>query len=117
METQKSIEKLAETLGAVTARLVESVSRSNQLAGGLSPQLQELFDRWLSIIADEVLKSKDPMGKINIEETSKRIGIDKSSVICLLQYLHRQGVVEIKEVTLVPGNGTDPEVCDCLIKR
>jgi len=116
MESQKDINKLAEALGMVTARLVESVSRSNQLAGGLTPQLQELFDRWLSIISDELLKSKDSEGKINVEEASNRIGIDSSSIICLLQYLHRQGLIEIKEVTVGLGSGTDTEVCECLKK-
>ena len=114
MNSDNMAQSIAESCGKVTARLVESISRTSQLAAGSTPELQRLFERWISIVTGEILKDAKEQGFLNIEDTAGRIGIDDSSVLCLIQYLHRQGLIKVTEVKTTEGTGRDSEICVCL---
>ncbi|MGC9372307.1 MAG: hypothetical protein ACP5DY_03205 [Thermovirgaceae bacterium] len=114
MNSDSTALNIAESCGKVTARLVESVSRTSQLAAGTTPELGQLFERWLSIIAGEILRESKEQNVLNIKDIAERIGIDDSSVLCLIQYLHRQGRIAVTEVRIAEGCGEDREICECL---
>jgi len=114
MNSDNTALHIAESCGKVTARLVESVSRTSQLAAGTTPEMQLLFERWLSIVAEEILRDSKQEDVLNIKDIAERIGIDDSSVLCLIQYLHRQGKISVTEVRITEGSGEDTEICGCL---
>lgn len=114
MNPDNTVQTIAESCGKVAARLVESISRTSQLAAGTTPELQQLFERWLSIVAGEILRDAGENSVLNIKDIAGRIGIDDSSVLCLIQYLHRQGRIAVTEVKIEQGTGEDKEICGCL---
>ncbi|MFP4482521.1 MAG: hypothetical protein ACLFN0_07000 [Thermovirgaceae bacterium] len=51
---------------------------------------------------------------LNIKDIAERIGIDDTSILCLVQYLHRQGKISVTEVRITEGCGENREICGCL---
>ena len=66
MNPDNTVQNIAESCGKVAARLVESISRTSQLAAGTTPELQQLFERWLSIVAGEILRDAGENSVLNI---------------------------------------------------
>ena len=52
----QEVKRLLDSEGLVTARLVESVTRTAQMASTTVPEIQDLFSQWLSLIGGEVAR-------------------------------------------------------------
>lgn len=65
-------------------------------------------------MSGEIFRESKQEDVLNIKDIAERIGIDDSSVLCLIQYLHRQGRIAVTEVKFAEGCGEDREICKCL---
>ncbi|MGC9490947.1 MAG: hypothetical protein ACP5CD_06945 [Thermovirgaceae bacterium] len=65
-------------------------------------------------MSEEILRGSKQEDVLNIKDIAERIGINDSSVLCPIQYLHRQGRIAVKEVRIAKGCGEDREICGCL---
>ncbi|MFA7621524.1 MAG: hypothetical protein WCY56_06710 [Aminobacteriaceae bacterium] len=111
----QDIKRLIDSEGLVTARLVESVNRTAQMASTTVPEIQDLFSRWLALVGGEVLRIASSSPDMDISATAKSIGIDNSSLLSLLLMLHREGKISIDSVRLGSGDGRNKEICSCLM--
>lgn len=113
-DEKETLNRYLESCELVTARLIESVSRTCQLASTATPEMQELFEQWLSCIGSAVLDHFDGNSSINVRETAQQIGISPESLVSLLLYLDRQGKISIDKIEVTKQNGDDREICSCL---
>ena len=98
----------------VTARLVESVQRTVQLAGGLSPDMQELFDAWIAIVSRRILEKISPGQTLNLEEEAREWGLSPSAYLGLIVALHRRGELCIDQIAVRRTHDANRELCPCL---
>lgn len=119
MEEQRSsgTEQFLDSCGKVTARLVESVFQTAQLAGGNTPEIRELFQQWLDFLSSDILHNLDNGAELFVDEEAKRIGITPSSLLTILVSLHRQGKVRITSIKALRDNATNRELCHCLTEN
>lgn len=110
------IKKLLDSEGLVAARLVESVTRTAQMAATTVPEIQDLFSQWLSLIGGEVLRMSEVAPEMDILATAKMIGIEPSSLLSILLLLHRAGRLSIGAVRIDKGTGRNSEICSCLME-
>lgn len=111
----KEVKKLIDSEGLVTARLVEAVNRTAQMASSTVPEIQDLFHAWLSLVGGEVKRMAEGSPEMDIAQTASGIGIDESSLLSILLMLHREGQISIKSVRTAPGDGRNREICSCLM--
>jgi hypothetical protein len=97
----------------ITARLVDSVTRSVQLASGATPEMQELFLQWVSLIASQVVREAESC-EIDVPAVAQKIGIKESSLLSLILYMQRSGGLNVQKITFTEGDGKNQEICDCL---
>ena len=113
---EEFIEKFKEALEAeklITARLVESVARGVQLASSVTPEMQELFEQWVTLITLQIMREADGL-EIDIPATAQKIGIKESSLLSLILYMQRNGSINVRKITFSNGNGKNEEICNCL---
>lgn len=111
----QEVKRLLDSEGLVTARLVESVTRTAQMASTTVPEIQDLFSQWLSLIGGEVARMAASSPKMDIASTANRIGIEESSLLSLLLMLQREGALSIESVRIGKGKGKNSEICSCLM--
>jgi len=111
---EQDLKALARSLELVSARVFESVVRTNQLASSTTPEMQNLFEQWLTIIARELLRIVGEEGKIDPEAVAEQIGITPESVLGLALTLQRQGQIKIKSVEVESGDGRNTDICGCM---
>ena len=111
----QEVKRLLDSEGLVTARLVESVTRTAQMASTTVPEIQDLFSQWLSLIGGEVARMAASSPEMDIASTANRIGIEESSLLSLLLMLHREGALSIESVRIGKGKGKNSEICSCLM--
>ena len=109
----KELREVLDTEKLITARLVDSVARSAQLASGITPEMQELFEQWISFITQQIKREANGC-EIDIPLTANKIGIKESSLLSLVLYMQRNGSLNVQKVTFLEGNGLNEEVCNCL---
>lgn len=112
----QEIKRLLDSEGLVTARLVESVTRTAQMASTTVPEIQDLFSQWLSLIGGEVARMASTAPDMDIASTARMIGIEESSLLSLLLMLHREGKLSIESVRIGKGKGGNSEICSCLME-
>lgn len=111
------VEKMNDLLNScakVTSRLIESVIQTNQLASQTTPEMQQLFQQWVGLLAGELLNQIEDSSTVDVEEIASKIGVSSSTVFSLLLFLHRKGDVNLKSVTLEKAEGKNREICHCL---
>lgn len=113
-EEKGTLNHYLESCELVTARLIESISRTCQLASTATPEMQALFEQWLNCIGSAVLDQVDENPSVDVRETAQRIGISPESLVSLLLYLDRQGKISIDKIEATRKNGDDREICSCL---
>jgi hypothetical protein len=113
----EEMKKLLDSEGLVTARLVESVTRTSQMSSGTIPEIQDLFRQWLSLVAREVKRMAEPGNDMAIAEAAEKIGISSSSLLSLLLFLQRTGEISVESVRIGQGTGKNEDICDCLQAR
>lgn len=112
-EFMKEFREALDAEKLITARLVDSVTRSVQLAGNLTPEMQELFEQWISYIASQVIREAE-CNEIDVPAVAERIGIKESSLLSLILYMQRNGSLCVQKVTFLEGSGNNEEICNCL---
>jgi hypothetical protein len=110
----ESIGRLLESLELVTARMLEMIVVSSQVAAAQTPEMRELFNTWIKYISDEIERMFGSGRDISLEEISKTTGLSRESVLTLLAALDRRGKIAITRVTAAPGDGRNSEICDCM---
>ncbi len=114
-EIFEDIKKLMDSEALVTARLVESVTKTSQLAAGTSPEITELFGQWLSLVGGEVKRMAEPGKELSVKETAAAIGISDVSLLSILLFLQRRGEITLETVKIGQGTGRNEDICGCLM--
>ena len=110
---QQDMKMLVHSLELVSARIFDSVITLSQLASSNTPEMNALFEQWVSCLGEELISEAEEKGKLDPEEISKRIGVSASTVISLALALHRQGKLKIKSLEVEQGNNVNSETCGC----
>lgn len=118
MEDKKNThqEEVADLCARVAARLIDSITRTAQLASGSTPEMQELTSQWIDLVGREVLAKVQGRGEVDIEEISRAIGIKPSSLLSILLSLHRRGRTTITHLRCEAGTGKNEDLCECMTK-
>lgn len=112
-ELIKEIKEAIDAEKLITARLVDSVSRTAQLAGGTTPEMQELFTQWISLITSQIMREcKD--GEIDLPNIAEKIGVKETTLLSLLLSMQRSGKLRIGKIAFLTEGLNDDEVCNCL---
>lgn len=111
------IKNLLDSECLVTARLVESITKTAQLSAETAPEIQSLFQQWLSLITKEVKRIAEPGQDMSIPKTAQMIGISPSSLLALLLFLQRNGEISVDSVKFMEGTGKNEDLCSCLFKK
>ncbi len=113
MSEKDPLQGYLDSCRLVTARLVDSITRSSQMASSRTPEMEELFCQWRDLIAREILTHSTD-GRLEVDRVAEAIGISPSTVLSLFLALHRAGEVTISSVQFRKGPGMNREICDCL---
>ena len=113
---EQDAKMLVHSLELVSARVFESVVTLSQTASSATPEMQHMFQQWLSCLGEDVLRRIEDNGKLDPAQAAKEIGVTPSTIISLALTLHRQGKINIKELSAEITNGENSEICGCLKK-
>ena len=100
----------------LTARMVESIMRASQMASSSTPEMQEMFNQWLGLVGEHVLREAGEKGECDISAVARSIGVSEGTIFSLLAFLHRSGRIRVETVRFSNGDGKDTEVCSCLTR-
>ena len=118
METgNKDWGMLVNSIEIASARLLESVLRSNQLAASASPEINCLFEEWLSCLEGEILSSLSAGIPIQVANEAERIGLSPYAYLSLITALQRRGKLRVTELKMEGGNEGTGELCDCFADK
>jgi hypothetical protein len=112
-EFMKEFKEALEAEKLITARLVDSTTRTVQLASSVTPEMQELFEQWISFIASQIMREAEGC-EIDIPSVAKKIGVKESSILSLITFMQRKGSLFVQKVTFTDGKGKNEEICNCL---
>ncbi|MDR1874678.1 MAG: cupin domain-containing protein [Synergistaceae bacterium] len=116
----RQVKEVLQAEGLVTARLVDSVLRTSQLASLTTPEMRDMFDRWLDIVATQVLHELNgkmsEKGECDLPALAQNIGVGETTLFSLLVFLHRSGRIRIEGLRFSLEQGKNPEACDCLTR-
>ena len=119
-DMELTIKNLIDTERLLTARMVDSITRTSQMAAYATPEMQDMFNQWLNMVGDQVLRETEKTGKngenreCDIPALARSIGVSEPTIFSLLAFLHRSGKIRVKTVCFSDGNGKNTEVCTCL---
>lgn len=116
-EMIKKLDDVLESERLLTARMVDSVLRSTQIASTATPEMQDMFQHWLFLIGEQVLREIEASGECNVPELSRTIGVGETTLFSLLVFLHRSGKLRVEKVYFSAGTDKNSEACDCLMKK
>jgi len=112
-----TIKNLIDAERLLTARMVDSVTRVGQLASYATPEMQEMFNQWLTLVGEQLLRETGKAGEkgdCDIPAAARSIGVSETTVFSLLAFLHRSGRIRVETVRFSDGGGKNTEVCSCL---
>lgn len=120
-DIMKEVQEVLDAERLLTARLVDSVLRTSQVASLATPEMQDMFGHWLSLIGEQVLReisAKDGAAtcECDIPALAKSIGVGETTLFSLLVFLHRSGRIHIDKLSLSEGSGRNAEACGCLMQ-
>lgn len=113
---EQDAKMLVHSLELVSARVFESVVTLSQTASSATPEMQHMFQQWLSCLGEDVLRRIEENGKLDPAQAAKEIGVTPATIISLALTLHRQGKINIKELSAEITDGENSEICGCLKK-
>ena len=116
----KEIREVLESERLLTARLVDSVLRTSQVASVATPEMQDMFGQWLALIGEQVLreifdKENAGGGECDVRALAQSIGVSEATLFSLLVSMHRSGKIRVDTVRFSAGNGKNTEACGCLM--
>ena len=97
----------------LTARMVDSVLRTCQMASSATPEMQDMFHQWLGLVGEQVLRESGK-GECDVSAMARSIGVSESTIFSLLAFLHRSGRIRVTTVLFTDGDGKNQEACSCL---
>lgn len=113
---EQNYRELTRSLELVSARVLDSIVTTSQVASENTPEMRALFAQWLEMIGSELLSTTGEKNFINPETAAAGIGITPETVISLALALHRQGRIKITMLNIEPGDGRNKDICGCLSK-
>ena len=108
------VKEVLDSERLLTARMVDSVLRSTQMASLATPEMQDMFDQWVTLIGRQMLSEIGPAGECDIPALAQKIGVGETTLFSLLVYLHRSGRIRVDGVRFSAGRGKNAEACSCL---
>ena len=113
------IKNVLEAERLLTARMVDSILRASQMSSYATPEMQEMFSQWLSLVGEQVLRESreaegSRKGECDVPAIARSIGVSEATVFSLLGFLHRSGRIRVETVRFSSGDGKNSEVCSCL---
>jgi hypothetical protein len=109
------IKNVLDTERLLTARMVDSILRTCQMASYATPEMQEMFSQWLGLVGEQVLR-ECAESSCDVEAMARTIGVSESTIFSLLGFLHRSGRIRVETVRFTDGDGKNSEACSCLTK-
>jgi len=112
------IKNVLDSERLLTARMVESILRANQMASYATPEMQDMFNQWLSLVGDQVLRETGgkSQGECDVPALARTIGVSETTIFSLLVFLHRSGRIRVNTVHFSEGDGKNQEACSCLMQ-
>ena len=112
-----AIKNLIDTERMLTARMVDSIMRTSQMASYATPEMQEMFNQWLNLVGEQMLREAgetEGKSECDISALARSIGVSEGTIFSLLAYLHRSGRIRVETVRFSSGDGKNSEACSCL---
>ncbi len=113
-DAEARMNRLVDSLELVSARMFDTMIRTQQLASSTTPEMRGLFDNWVRCLEGEILARAAEKPELDIGALAKETGLAPTSVLSLLLALARQGKLDITHVKTTPGDGKNRERCDCM---
>lgn len=104
----------------LTARMVDSILRTSQVASSATPEMQEMFNQWLNLVGEQVLREAgkssqgNQSGECDVPALARSVGVSEATIFSLLVFLHRSGRIRVEAVRFSNGDGKNLETCSCL---
>ena len=111
---QQDMNQFVHSLEIVSARLMDTITRASQTACSATPEMQSLFDQWVSMIGDGIVIAAGESGTLDPVKLAEETGVTQDTILSLILALHRQGKIKITGVTAEPDLGGNREICGCL---
>ena len=108
------IKNVLDTERLLTARMVDSILRTCQMASYATPEMQEMFNQWLGLVGEQVLRECGEGNSCDVPALARAIGVSEGTIFSLLAFLHRSGRIRIETVRFSSGDGKNTEACSCL---
>jgi len=114
------IKNVLDTERLLTARMVDSILKTSQMAGCATPEMQEMFNQWLTLVSEQVLREaggsdlEGAKGECDVPAVARKIGVSEATIFSLLGFLHRSGRIRVETVSFSGGDGKNSEACPCL---
>lgn len=111
---EQDMRELIRSLELVSARVLDSIVSTGQLAASATPEMHSLFSQWVAMISGELLSIAGDGGTIDPAAAAGQIGITTETALSLALALHRQGKIKITGLTVEPGDGKNRDICGCM---
>ena len=117
------IKNVLDSERLLTARMVDSILRTSQVACLATPEMQDMFNQWLSLVGEQVLRESggssqtNKTGECDVPAVARSIGVSEATIFSLLAFLHRSGRIRLESVRFSEGDGKNTEACSCLTQR
>ena len=112
-----AIKEVLDTERLLTARMVDSIMRANQMASYATPEMQEMFKQWLNLVGEQMLRETEEAGgksECDVPAVARSIGVSEATIFSLLAFLHRSGRIRVETVRFSDGDGKNTDACPCL---
>ena len=116
-DIELAIKNVLDSERLLTARMVDSILRASQMASHATPEMQEMFSQWLSLVGEQVLREAGEKNECDIPAVARTIGVSEATVFSLLAYLHRSGRIRVESVRFSDGDGKNSESCSCFTQE
>ena len=117
------IKNVLDSERLLTARMVDSILRASQIASSATPEMQEMFNQWLNLVGEQVLREvgvssqgiqENEKSECDVSTVARSIGVSEATIFSLLVFLHRSGRIRVETVRFSNGDGKNSEACSCL---
>ncbi len=88
---------------AMCHAMMNSVSKSAEMAAYATPEVRTLFEEWAENVEAEVLAVLQSRGKVNLPELASALKISPESALFFLGKLVRDGKVKISGIEFATG--------------
>ena len=116
-DIELAIKDVLDSERLLTARMVDSVLRTCQMASYATPEMQEMFNQWLTLVGEQVLREAgeaEGKSECDVPALARGIGVSEGTIFSLLGFLHRSGRIRVETVHFSCGEGKNSEACSCL---